>query len=68
MLNGNSIGNDLCRSLYLQLCELLWSAGRIKYEDAQSALEQGGFNLSRPEMQQLVSQLVDEMDDSGEIQ
>ncbi|KAL3131234.1 hypothetical protein ABBQ38_000531 [Trebouxia sp. C0009 RCD-2024] len=41
--------------------------GSIKYEDAQHALEQGGFNLSRPELQQLVSQLVDEMDDSGEI-
>ena len=47
---------------------MLWHAGSIKYEDAQQALEQGGFNLSRPELQQLVSQLVDEMDDSGEIQ
>ena len=44
------------------------SAGTIKYGDAQKALEQGGFNLSRPEMQQLVSQLVDEMDEEGDIQ
>ena len=43
-------------------------AGTIKYDDAQKALEQGGFNLSRPEMQQLVSQLVDEMDEQGDIQ
>lgn len=42
--------------------------GTIKYKDAQKALEQGGFNLSRPEMQQLVSQLVDEMDEEGDIQ
>ncbi|DBA71563.1 hypothetical protein WJX79_004862 [Trebouxia sp. C0005] len=42
--------------------------GTIKYDDAQKALEQGGFNLSRPEMQQLVSQLVDEMDEQGDIQ
>lgn len=42
--------------------------GAIKYDDAQKALEQGGFNLSRPEMQQLVSQLVDEMDEQGDIQ
>lgn len=41
---------------------------QIKYDDAQKALEQGGFNLSRPEMQQLVSQLVDEMDEQGDIQ
>ena len=47
---------------------LLWCEGSIKYEDAQHALEQGGFNLSRPELQQLVSQLVDDMDESGDIQ
>lgn len=46
----------------------LHSAGTIKYGDAQKALEQGGFNLSRPELQQLVSQLVDEMDEEGDIQ
>ncbi len=46
----------------------MYLIGSIKYEDAQRALEQGGFNLSRPEMQQLVSQLVDEMDEEGDIQ
>lgn len=43
-------------------------AGSIKYEDAQEALKQGGFTLSQPEMQQLVAQLVDEMDEEGDIQ
>ena len=45
-----------------------WSVGVIKYEQAQGALKQGGFTLSQPEMQQLVSQLVDEMDEGGDIQ
>ena len=53
----------LCKDSKTGLC-----AGAIKYDDAQKALEQGGFNLSRPEMQQLVSQLVDEMDEQGDIQ
>ena len=45
-----------------------YNTGRVAYDDAVQALRNGGFNLSGTELQQLVMQLVDEMDEQGDIQ
>lgn len=52
-----------CHNSVVSVC-----AGRIQYDDAVKALQKGGFNLSGTELQQLVMQLVDEMDEQGDIQ
>ena len=64
-LYKRSIHNVPC---LIPLSQPVSCAGRIGYDDAVQALQKGGFNLSGTELQQLVMQLVDEMDEQGDIQ
>ena len=51
--------NIMCGICITEQWALLWCAGSIKYDQAQQALEQGEFDLSCSDMQQLVWQTFD---------